>query len=226
MGSLLENLFPNVMNNPERFWQSVQETVIMTGWAGAFMFFLGLALGLLMVLLKPGGILQCRLAYQVLDKLVNLFRSIPFVIIIALMMNVTVLIMGTRIGIKGAIVPLVAGSVPFFSRQVESALAEIDPGLIETAKSMGCSNIGIVFRVYLKEGAAALARVTTITLINLIGLTAMAGYIGAGGLGDYSITYGYNYNRMDIVVVSVIAIVLLVSVIQMVGTFIAKKNTH
>lgn len=214
------------MNNPARFWQSTEETLTMTCWAGTFMFLLGLSLGLLMVMLKPGGILACRPVYQVLDKLINLFRSIPFVILIALLMNVTVLIMGTRIGVKGAIVPLVAGSVPFFSRQVESALAEIDPGLIEAAKSMGCSNIGIIFRVYLKEGAATLARATTITLINLIGLTAMAGYIGAGGLGDYSITYGYNYNRMDIVVAAVVAIVLLVSIVQMIGTFIARKNTH
>lgn len=226
MTSLLETLFPNVMSNPDRFWQSVTETLVMTGWAGVFMFLIGLALGLLLVLLKPGGILACRPAYQVLDKVINLFRSIPFVILIALLMNVTVLIMGTRIGVRGAIVPLVAGSVPFFSRQVESALAEIDPGLIEAAKSMGCSNVGIIFRVYLKEGAAALARATTITLISLIGLTAMAGYIGAGGLGDYSITYGYNYNRMDIVAAAVIAIVLLVSVVQIIGTLIAKKNTH
>ena len=124
------------------------------------------------------------------------------------------------------IVPLVAGSVPFFARQVETALAGVDPGLIEAAKAMGCRPAGIILRVYLKEGAAAIARGTTITLINLIGLTAMAGYVGAGGLGDYAITYGYNYNRMDIVWAAVIVIVLIVTVIQAIGTLIAQKNTH
>ena len=162
-----------------------------------------------------------------LDKAINLFRSIPFVILIAVLMNLTKLIMGTRIGVRGVIVPLVFGSVPFFSRQVDSALASVDPGWIEAAQSMGISPIGIIFRVYLREGTAAIARGTTITLINLVGLTAMAGYVGAGGLGDYdAITYGYNYNRMDIVWAAVIAIVLIVTVILAVGTLIARRVTH
>lgn len=226
MQELLETLFPNVMASPDKFIKSVQETLIMTGWAGAFMFVIGLALGVLLVVTRPDGIAQNRVLYQVLDKVINMLRSIPFVILIALLMNVTKWIMGTRIGLKGAIVPLVVGSVPFFSRQVEAALADVSPGLVEAAKSMGSSTLGVIFRVYLKEGAAAIARATTITLISLIGLTAMAGYIGAGGLGDYSIVYGYNYNRMDIVWAAVIAIVLIVSVIQMIGMIIAKKNTH
>ena len=116
--------------------------------------------------------------------------------------------------------------VQALSRQVEAALSDIPAGLVEAAKAMGSGPLGIIFRVYLKEGAAAIARGTTITLISLIGLTAMAGYVGAGGLGDYSITYGYNYNRMDIVWASVIAIVVLVCIIQMIGTLIAKRNTH
>lgn len=216
MQTLLEQLFPNVMASPDKFWESVWATVVMTGWAGALMFVIGLCLGLLMVVLKPGGILACPVVYQILDKVVNLIRSIPFVILIALLMYVTKAIMGTRIGIRGVIVPLVVGS----------ALSDIPAGLVEAAKAMGSGPLGIIFRVYLKEGAAAIARGTTITLISLIGLTAMAGYVGAGGLGDYSITYGYNYNRMDIVWASVIAIVVLVCIIQMIGTLIAKRNTH
>ena len=226
MQTLLEQLVPNVMASPDKFWESVWATVVMTGWAGALMFVIGLCLGLLMVVLKPGGILACPVVYQILDKVVNLIRSIPFVILIALLMYVTKAIMGTRIGIRGVIVPLVVGSAPFFSRQVEAALSDIPAGLVEAAKAMGSGPLGIIFRVYLKEGAAAIARGTTITLISLIGLTAMAGYVGAGGLGDYSITYGYNYNRMDIVWASVIAIVVLVCIIQMIGTLIAKRNTH
>lgn len=226
MHALLETLFPNVMKSPDKFWDSVVETLIMTGWAGSFMFVIGLVLGVLLVITKPGGIAENRVVYQILDKVINMLRSIPFVILIALLMNVTKWIMGSRIGLKGAIVPLVFGSVPFFSRQVEAALTDVSPGLVEAAKSMGSSTLGVIFRVYLKEGTAAIARATTITLISLIGLTAMAGYIGAGGLGDYSIVYGYNYNRMDIVWAAVIAIVLIVSIIQMIGSLIARKTTH
>ena len=224
--ALLEKWFPHVVDKPAKFWESIEETLIMTGWAGGLMLIFGLILGVLLITTKKGGILECPVAFQLLDKAVNLFRSIPFVILIAFLMNITKFIMGTRIGIKGVIVPLVVGSVPFFSRQVESALAGVNGGLIEAAKSMGVSPIGIIFRVYLREGAAAIARGATITLISLIGLTAMAGYVGAGGLGDYAITYGYNYNRMDIVWAAVIVIVVIVTVIQAIGTLIAKKTTH
>lgn len=137
MQTLLEQLFPNVMASPDKFWESVWATVVMTGWAGALMFVIGLCLGLLMVVLKPGGILACPVVYQILDKVVNLIRSIPFVILIALLMYVTKAIMGTRIGIRGVIVPLVVGSAPFFSRQVEAALSDIPAGLVEAAKAHG-----------------------------------------------------------------------------------------
>ena len=226
MMTLLEKWFPHVVDKPAKFLESIQETLVMTGWAGGLMLVFGLILGILLITTKKGGILECPVAFQILDKAVNLFRSIPFVILIAFLMNITKAIMGTRIGIKGVIVPLVVGSVPFFSRQVESALAGVNAGLVEAAKAMGVGPIGIIFRVYLREGLAAIARGATITLISLIGLTAMAGYVGAGGLGDYAITYGYNYNRMDIVWASVIVIVIIVTVIQAIGTLIAKKATH
>lgn len=226
MMTLLEKWFPHVVDKPAKFLESIQETLVMTGWAGGLMLVFGLILGVMLIVTKKDGILECPVAFQILDKAVNLFRSIPFVILIAFLMNITKAIMGTRIGIKGVIVPLVVGSVPFFSRQVESALAGVNPGLIEAAKAMGVGPIGIIFRVYLREGLAAIARGATITLISLIGLTAMAGYVGAGGLGDYAITYGYNYNRMDIVWASVIVIVIIVTVIQFIGTLIAKKATH
>lgn len=226
MMTLLEKWFPHVVDKPAKFLESIQETLVMTGWAGGLMLVFGLILGVLLIVTKKDGILECPVAFQILDKAVNLFRSIPFVILIAFLMNITKAIMDTRIGIKGVIVPLVVGSVPFFSRQVESALAGVNPGLIEAAKAMGVGPIGIIFRVYLREGLAAIARGATITLISLIGLTAMAGYVGAGGLGDYAITYGYNYNRMDIVWASVIVIVIIVTVIQFIGTLIAKKATH
>ena len=226
MQEVLNNLFPYVMKKPDQLWKSVVETLQMTAWAGVFMFVFGLILGVLLTVTREGSILENKPVYQVLDKVINIFRSIPFVILIALLMNLTKVIMGTRIGVKGVIVPLVFGSTPFFARQVDAALAGVDKGLVEAAQSMGISPVGIIFRVYLKEGTAAIARGTTITLINLIGLTAMSGYVGAGGLGDYAITYGYNYNRMDIVWAAVIATVLIVSVVQGVGTWIAKRSTH
>lgn len=226
MKGFLEKIIPHVMENPSRFWDSVAATLQMTAWSGVIMFILGLIFGILLTVTKEGGILQQKVVYQVLDKIVNLFRSIPFVIFIAILLPVTKKVMGTTIGVPGVIVPLVAASVFFFARQVETALAGVNPGLVEAAQSMGKSPVNIIFSVYLRESIAALARGTTITLINLIGLTAMAGYVGAGGLGDYAITWGYNYGRTDVIWVSVLAIVILVTVIQIIGSFIAKKSTH
>ena len=122
--------------------------------------------------------------------------------------------------------PLVFGTVPFFTRQVESALAEVDHGLIEAALSMGCTPLEIIFRVYLRESAAAIARGTTITAISLVGLTAMAGVVGAGGLGDFAIRYGHDRNMTDVTYVTVVVVFILVSIIQFVGGQIVKRNTH
>lgn len=226
MQELLVKLFPHVVERPQDFLDSIVETLIMTTWSGSLMFTLGLILGVALTVTRPRGVLENKLVFHALDKVINLLRSIPFVILIALLMNVTRFLMGTRIGVRGVIVPLVVGSAPFFARQVDSVLAGVDPGLIEAARSMGCRPLGIIFRVYLKEGAAAIARGATIALISLVGLTAMAGYVGAGGLGDYAIVFGYNYNRMDVVWASVIVIVLIVTLIQAVGALIARKNTH
>ena len=190
------------------------------------MFVCGLALGVVLTVTKDGGIMQQRIVYQILDKIINVCRSIPFVIFIAILLPVTKAIMGTKIGVRGVIVPLVAASVPFFARQVETALANVGHGPVEAAQSMGKSPLSIIFTVYLRESIPSIARGTTITLINLIGLTAMAGYVGAGGLGDYAITWGYNYGNYDIIWVSVLFVILIVSVIQFIGNLIAKKNTH
>lgn len=204
MSEALEKIMPNVMADPDRFWDSIIATLQMTAWSGCIMFVLGLFFGVILTVTRDGGIMQQRAVHQILDKLVNLFRSIPFVIFIAILLPVTKAIMGTKIGVRGVIVPLVAASVFFFARQVETALAGVDSGLIEAAESMGKSSLNIIFTVYLHESVAALSRGTTITLINLIGLTAMAGYVGAGGLGDYAITRGYNYGHADVIWVSVL----------------------
>ena len=189
MEQLLETLFPNVMTKLPEFYESIWETLQMTAQSGIIIFFLGLFLGIVLTVCKNKGILENIILYQILDKVINFFRSIPFIILLAGLIPFTRMISGTAIGVKGAIVPLVVGTTPFFARQVETALAELNPGVIEAAQSMGESNLGIIFRVMLKESIPGLSRATTITAINLIGLTAMAGAIGAGGLGDFAIRF-------------------------------------
>ena len=226
MQELLNKCIPNVMERLPDFWQAIGDTLLMVVWSGAISFVLGLALGVVVTVTRPGGILENRAVYQILDKLINFIRSIPFIILLTAVMPLSRLIMGTAIYVRGAIVPLVFGTVPFFTRQVESALAQVDKGLVEAALAMGSSPLEIVFRVYLRESIAAIARGTTITLISLIGLTAMAGVVGAGGLGDFAIRYGHDRNMTDVTYVTVLVVFLLVSLIQFIGGRIVKKNTH
>ena len=226
MQELLNNYLPNVAQRLPDFGQALKETLVMVALSGIICFILGLTLGVLITVTKRGAILENSLVYQVLDKLISLFRSIPFIILLTWVMPVTRAIMGTTINVKGAIVPLVFGSVPFFARQVESALAQVDKGLIEASLSMGSSPLEIIFRVYLREGIPAIARGTTITAISLLNLTAMAGTVGAGGLGDFAVTLGHDRNMKDITNVTVLVLVLLVCLIELIGSRVAKKNTH
>ncbi len=226
MEETLTKYIPNIMNKLPVFYQSIEETFIMVGWSGAISFVIGLFLGIVITVTKPGNILQNRMIYHVLDKIVNFFRSIPFIILLAGLVPLTRMIMGTAIGVEGAIVPLVFGCTPFFTRQIETTLADVNPGLIEAAQSMGLSNIDIIIRVYLKESVAGIARATTITIISLIGLTAMAGAIGAGGLGDFAIRFGHQRNQPDVTYTTVVVLVIIVTVVQIIGNYVAKKNTH
>ncbi|WP_300366164.1 methionine ABC transporter permease [Brachyspira sp.] len=226
MLDILNNLIPNVMADLPRLYQSIIQTFVMLFYSGIISFFVGGFLGILLIVTKRFGIMENIIVYEVLSKLINFFRAIPFIILLAMLVPLTRFIMGTAIGVKGAIIPLIFGTVPFFARQIESALSEINSGLIEAAQSMGSSPIAIIFRVYLKESIAPIARGTTITAISLIGLTAMAGAVGAGGLGTYAIQSGYYRNKLDIIYVSVILLVILVGIIQAIGNFVVKKSTH
>nr|WP_300742239.1 methionine ABC transporter permease [uncultured Brachyspira sp.] len=223
---MMNNLMPNVMADLPRLYQSIIQTFVMLFYSGIISFFIGGFLGVLLIVTKKFGIMENILLYEVLSKVINFFRAIPFIILLAMLVPLTRFIMGTAIGVKGAIIPLIFGTVPFFARQIESALSEVNPGLVEAAQSMGSSPIAIIFRVYLKESIAPIARGTTITIISLIGLTAMAGAVGAGGLGTYAIQSGYYRNKLDIIYVSVILLVILVGIIQAIGNFIVKKATH
>ncbi len=226
MQEILNKLIPNVMSDLPKLYDSIIQTFIMLIQSGVISFFIGGFLGILLVVTKKYGILENIIIYEILSKVINFFRAIPFIILLAMLVPLTRFIMGTAIGVKGAIIPLIFGTVPFFARQMESALSEVDSGLIEAAQSMGSSPIAIIFRVYLKESIAPIARGTTITAISLIGLTAMAGAVGAGGLGTYAIQSGYYRNKLDIIYVSVILLVILVGIIQAIGNFIVKKSIH
>ena len=226
MHELLLEYFPYTMKSLPMLWRSTVETLQMTLWSGSISFVLGLALGVLLIVTRRGGILENRLIYEVLDKTINLFRSIPFIILLFCLLPLTRLISGTAIGVQGSIVPLVFGTVPFLARQMESALSEVSPGLVEAAQSMGCGRLDIICRVYLRESIPAIARGVTITLISLIGLTAMAGAVGAGGLGNFAYVYGQQRSRMDIIYSTVIVLVAIVTVIQLLGSLVARISKH
>lgn len=226
MQELLSNYFPNVVTKLPEFYQSIVDTLIMVLWSGIIAIFIGAILGILLVITRKDGLCENLALFQVLDKLINFFRSIPFIILLTGIMPLTRIIMGTAIGVEGAIVPLIFGTVPFFSRQMESALSEVSPGLIEAAQSIGVSKIEIIFDVYLKESIPQISRAVSITIISLIGLTAMAGVVGAGGLGDFAVRYGHDRNQTDVTYATIIVLVILVSIVQVIGNIIASKNTN
>ena len=224
--TILEQLFPHVFENPDVFVQSILETLQMFLIATPEWFILGIVFGLTLALTKPGGMWENRVVFQFLDKLTNLCRSIPFVIMIALLFPLTRLISGTAIGVRGAIFPLIVGITPFFSRQVESVFNGLNPMLIESAQAMGLGPWSIIWSVYLRESISTLARVTTITCISFNSEIAVIGAIGAGGLGDYANRYGFERNQLDITVAAVITLLVFITIIQTIGTIIGRKNEH
>jgi len=223
---MLNVYFPHLMVKLPEFYQAIIDTFLMVGISGAIAYSLGLFFGVVLTVSQQGGILENRSVYQAVDKSINTLRSIPFIILLTLLLPLTRAVVGSGIGVKGAIIPLIFGTVPFFSRQVESALAEISPGIVEAAEAMGLTPTEIIFKVYLREGIAPLVRAVTLTTINLIGLTAMAGAVGAGGLGDFAIKYGHNRFQPDITVGTVIVLIIIVCFIQYVGSWLARKNMH
>lgn len=226
LNSLLEQYIPNVMVKPEELGKAISETLRMVGFSAIIAFTIGIVIGILLETTKPGKVLENSWIQWVLDKIINVFRSIPFVILITLLLPLTRAIVGSGIGVKGAIIPLVFGTVPFFSRQVEMALAEVDSGLVEAAEAMGSAPWEIVFHVYLREAVPGLIRGTTLTLVSLIGLTAMAGAIGAGGLGDFAIRYGHSHRQFDVTLVVVAIILLMVTLIQTIGNALSRYYSH
>lgn len=226
MHSLMANYTPNLLDYWPEFINSIGETLQMLFFSGIYSYIIGLFLGVLLVVTREGNILENKYIYRALDTFVNIFRSIPFVILITALIPITKFVMGTFIGVKGAIFPLIMGCIPFFIRQVDMALSTVDSGLIEAAQAMGLSPLGIIFRVYLRESIPALARSITITTVSLLGLTAMGGAVGGGGLGSFVIRYGHNRFYQDITYVSVVVILLFVTIIQFIGNIVIKKTSH
>lgn len=226
MEQLIKEYLPYVYAYRSRFFQSCEATLHMFLIAGGISFVLGLLFGVALTVTREGGIKPCRPVYLLLDVFTNIFRAIPFVILLIFLIPLTRAIMSTAIGIKGAIIPLVFGTVPFFTRQVEAALANVAPGKLEAARSMGSGTLGLIFRVYLHEAVPDLIRVTTITAISLIGLTTMAGAVGAGGIGSFAINYGQNQQHQDIVNVCVAVLLIFVCLLQTVGSVLARRTTN
>ena len=218
--------FPNINAQVwEEILKATMDTLIMVGISGLIAGILGIALGVTLVVTREGNILGNKFVYLILDKIVNIFRSIPFIILAMLLIPFTRFIIGTTIGIPGAIVPLVVATVPFFSRQVQLALTEVDKGVIEASVAMGCTPLEIIFRVYLKEGLPSLIRAGSLTIISLIGLTTMAGAFGAGGIGNVAISRGYNRFQGDVIVVSTLIMLVVVFITQAIGDYLEKKAT-
>lgn len=219
-------IIPNVIEMKAEFIQAIFETLYMTFFSAIVSAILGLVCGFLLVVMQPGGILEDHLGYSILDKVVNLLRSIPFIILLAVISPLTQFLVGTTVGTTAALVPLIFGIFPFYARQVQNALLDVDHGVIEAAQSMGSSPTEIIFRIYLKEGLADILRVSIVTVISLIGLTTMAGAIGSGGLGDIAISIGYARFENDITFVAMLIILAMVFIVQFVGDLIVKRVEH
>lgn len=226
MLELLNQFVPNIMDKLPDFWTAILETFIMLGIVGVISLLIGTLFGVIMVVTKKEGILENAILYFLIGKVIDFFRAIPFIVLIFLIVPMTRAIVGTTIGLRGAMLPLAVGAIPFVARQIESALSEVDNGLIEASQAMGCSPLEIIFRVYLKESVPGIIRATTITLITLIGYIAMVGVVGGGGLGDFCIRYGYNSFQFDVIYVCVAVLLLITSLIQGIGNFAIRKTTH
>ena len=221
-----ETAFPNLYSYWYKFLNNCIATFKMFIISGSISFVFGLVFGVLLIVWKKDGIKPNKVLYTILSLFINLFRSIPFVILLVFLIPFTRSIVGTAIGVKGAIIPLIFGTVPFFSRQVETALENVAPGKAEAARSMGSGTFGLIFRVYLHESVPELIRVTTITAISLVGLTTMAGAVGAGGLGDFAINYGQGLNHQDIIYACIVVLLLFICLLQFFGSLFAKKTTN
>ncbi len=203
---------------------SLVETLVMVFASSFLSFVIGLFTAILLYALQPGnGMHPNAVLHTVLSKIINIMRSFPFIILIILLMPFTRKIVGTTIGVRAAVIPLSLAAAPFIARLIESAFMEIDKGLIEAARIMGSRNSDVIFKVLIPECLPQIVDAITMTVINLIAYSAMAGTVGAGGLGDLAIRYGYQRFRTDVMIMAVVSIILIVEIVQMAGSWISKR---
>lgn len=223
---MVTKLFPNVIEFASDFPQAIIDTLLMLVISGLISVIIGIFLAVIVVITRKDGLKENEPVFWILDKIINLFRSIPFIILIPTVAVLSRALFGTTIGIEGALVPLVIGTAPFVARQMESAIMEIDPGIIEASIAMGLSTKEIIFDVYLRENIPGMIRGLTISFIALVGQIAIVGSVGAGGLGDMAIRYGLQRSMGDITFVVIILILILISIVQAIGDKLVEKTTH
>lgn len=199
------------------------ETLYMVGVSTLFTVILGLPLGVLLVITDRKGLIAAPTLNQILGSIVNIARSLPFIILLVIVIPFTRLLVGTSIGVTATIVPLSLAAIPFFARVAETGLREVDRGLVEAAQAMGCSTWQIILKVLIPEALPSLILGTALTIISLISYSAMAGAIGGGGLGDLAIRYGYQRYETDVMIATVILLIVLVQGIQILGDKLAQK---
>lgn len=202
------------------------DTLLMLGGSMVLTVILGVPLGVLLYLSGKGRLAANPVLNAVLSFVVNVLRSVPFIILLIVMLPVTVLLVGTSLGVAGAIPPLVVGAAPFYARLVETALREVDKGVVEATQAMGGSTFQIVTRALLPEALPGIIAGATVTVIALVSYTAMAGVVGAGGLGDLAIRFGYQRFQTDVMVVTVVLLLTLVQILQMIGDRLVAKVSH
>ena len=222
---LLHTLFPNIDDWGE-LGRACIDTLLMLGGSLALTVLIGLPLGVLLYLTGKGQLRAMPKLYGLTALVVNVLRSVPFIILMIVLMPVTYFLVGTKLGIRGAIPPLVIGAAPFFARLVETALREVQDGVIEAAQAMGASVWQIVRHVLLPEARAGIAAGITATAIALVGYTAMGGAIGSGGLGDLAYRYGYLSYESDYMVVTVVLLIVLVQGLQVIGDRVVARLSH
>ncbi len=204
-------------------FNATNQTLYMVTGSTFFSVILGFIPAIVLVLTAPDGLKPNKWVYQILDFLVNTFRSFPFIILLVLVIPVTRAIVGTSLGSTAAIVPLTISAIPFVARVIESALRSVDPGLIEAAKSFGASDMQIITKVYFKEAFPSIVSGIILTTISIIGYTAMAGSVGAGGLGDVAIRRGYQAYNLEYLFVTSLVLIIIVQIIQNIGNYLYKK---
>ena len=203
--------------------EGIGDTLLMTGISTVFAYLFGVPLGVALILTQPHGIRPHRGLYRVLDWIVNVGRSLPFIILLVAILPFTRMVAGTAVGVKGAIVPLVVSAAPFIARMVETSLSEVDAGVIEAAQSMGASTFQIVRKVYLPEAMPSLVLGGAISIVSILAYTAIAGTVGAGGLGDIAIRYGHQRGITSVMWVTVVFLIIFVQIIQVVFNNFAKR---